>query len=156
MDRSLVRQLAPEEEELERKRGALSYLEGVLLQRELDIATLRGELSLFERDYLRIVGTKYADLDRLEAQIAQELAWLSPHDSLAQEQARQARCQAEESEREARAAADTMGAPASPLEDLKKLYRQLAKLIHPDLTTDAQERARRHDLPPESWSTMIR
>ena len=60
----------PEERELEKKRSELATLEGELAQRELELTTLQSELYAFEARYLRVVGSHYAELDELEAQIA--------------------------------------------------------------------------------------
>ena len=89
----------PEERELEKKRSELAILEEELAQRELELTTLQSELRAFEARYLRIVGIHYAELDELEAQIAETQARLSPKDDELQEQASQARTQAQESAR---------------------------------------------------------
>ena len=141
----------PEERELEKKRSELATLEGELAQCELELTTLQSELYAFEARYLRVVGTHYAELDELEAQIAEAQARLSPKDDELQEQASQTRTQAQES---ARTVGDRpeSGQPDKfqPSEHLKKVYRDLAKRIHPDLTTDEQERARRQRLMAEA------
>ena len=62
---------SPEEEELERKRQELDHLLSELAESELELATLRSELVAFERRYLERVGSRYAELDKLEAQIAE-------------------------------------------------------------------------------------
>ena len=56
----------------------LNGLESELAQRELDLATLHGELRAFEARYLRIVGVRLAELDKIEAQIAELQARLVP------------------------------------------------------------------------------
>jgi hypothetical protein len=67
----LVRRQTPEERELENKRARLAALEVELAQRELDLATLKAELQTFEARYLREVGVFYAELDEIEAEIAE-------------------------------------------------------------------------------------
>lgn len=84
----------PEEQELEKKRSELATLEGELAQRELELTTLESKLYAFEARYLRVVGIHYAELDELEAQIAEAQARLSPKDDELQGQASQARLQA--------------------------------------------------------------
>jgi len=61
--RSIHPRQTPEERELERKKSQLVELETELGQRELDLATLQAELRVFESTYLRIVGSRYAELD---------------------------------------------------------------------------------------------
>jgi septal ring factor EnvC (AmiA/AmiB activator) len=63
---NLARSLTPEEQELENKQRELAALETELAERELDLATLQAELHTFEREYLRVVGVRYAELDEIE------------------------------------------------------------------------------------------
>jgi hypothetical protein len=135
---------SPEEDELQRKREELDCLQSELADSELKLATLRSELVTFERRYLEVVGSRYAELDRLEAQIAECVARRQPADPSARQKAESARARARES---AEAMGDVGQEPSGrdfePSEDLKALYRRAAKELHPDLTTDEEERARR-------------
>ena len=148
MNTDLIRKQTPEERELEKKKAELALLESKLAERELDLATLQAELHVFEQGYLRIMGSRYAELDEVKAQVAEAKARLNPDDDFAQEEADEAREQADDS---AQAAADVeeateTSAKFKPSENLKKLYRDAARQIHPDLTTDEQERNRRHQV----------
>ena len=78
MSTDLTRKQTPEEPELESKRVRLAALEAELVQRELDLTTLKAELTTIEARYLYEVGTLYAELDEIEAQIAEALARLNP------------------------------------------------------------------------------
>ncbi|MEX1094615.1 MAG: hypothetical protein WED34_01130 [Planctomycetales bacterium] len=137
--------LTPEAEELQRKRSELAQIEVALSEGELELTTLRAELAAFERRYLELVGRRYAELDRLEAQIAELLARRDPGDDAAQSAAREARARAHAS---AEAAGTPDHEPAErdfrPSESLKRLYKQAAVLMHPDLATDPAAKARRH------------
>jgi hypothetical protein len=134
----IARTKPPEERELEKKKAELAVLEGELIQRELDLATLRAELSDFERRYLQTVGVLYAELDEIEAQIAEAQARRKPSDSEAQERSHHARARAQESSETAR---DTSAPKPKPTESLKRLFREVAKRIHPDLAgNDADPR----------------
>lgn len=146
-------QLTPEEEELARKKAILAELEAQLADRELERASLLAELVHFEKRYLQIVGKRYAILDDLKARIAEARAANRPDHPDARDAARQARAKAEESARAAgdappdSATALTEPSPAPRQSDtLRKLYRQAAKLIHPDQTLDGSEKERRHHL----------
>ena len=151
MTSSITRRQTPEELELEKKKAELTSLESDLAQRELELATLQAELHTFERRYLRIVGVRYAELDEIEARIAERLAQQRPKDNQARRQATDARAKADESSQAASAAKDQRQAPDfKPSEDLKKLYREIAKRIHPDLTTDEKERAHRNEIMAEA------
>jgi peptidoglycan hydrolase CwlO-like protein len=146
MATEIIKNQTPEERELEKKQAELSSLEAELIQRELDVATLRAELADFESRYLRTVGVLYAELDEIEAQIAEAQARRRPSDSKAQEQATRARAQAQESAQTARPAAEPR---PKPTENLKKLFREVAKCIHPDLATNDTNRERREKLMAE-------
>lgn len=136
----------PEDRELETKRSELAALEANLAERELQLASLRAELSSFERKYLAEVGLRYADLDELKAQLAEKIAAENPGDLRLQESARQARARADETR--ATTATDLVAEHKifSPTPELKRLYRDVAKRIHPDLTSDDADRAKRQDL----------
>jgi hypothetical protein len=122
-----------------------------LAERELDLATLRAELHGFERTYLRIVGSRLAELDEIEAQIAEAGARNQPKDREAQERASQALAQAQESAQAVEAEQEAgKREPFTPSENLQKLYREVARRIHPDLATDEGERKRRHELMTEA------
>lgn len=128
----VTRPSRPEERELAKKSAELAGLQVELAQRELDLATLRAELRDFERRYLHIVGSRYAELDEIEAQITEALAQLSPQDIVIQEKAVHTRAQASESAQALKIGANQ--APVkdfTPSENLKKLYREVAKRVHP-------------------------
>ena len=135
---------SPEEEELQRKRQDLERLQADLAEAELDLATLRSSLVNFERRYLQVVGFRYAQLDQLEAQIAAAAARRNPQDPSARQKAEAAQARARES---AEAMGDSGHGPSAsdfePSEELQRLYRRAALELHPDLTTDEEERTRR-------------
>ena len=146
MRTDITRTQTPEERELSRKLFELSELETELAQCELDLATLQAESHTFEARYIRIVGVCYAELDEIEAQIAEAEARLKPKDDKIQEEAAQARDQAQASAQAAGIAQEPREDKFSPSESLKKLYREVAKCIHPDFATDEKERTRRQQL----------
>src|SRR6201987_185044 len=80
--------IKPEERELARKVLEQTTLETELTERELRTANLRAELGAFERRYLHFVGSRYAELDELKAQIAEHLAAEQPGNDRAQQAAR--------------------------------------------------------------------
>jgi hypothetical protein len=134
---------SPEDAELRRKQAELESLRSELAESELALATLRSELIAFERCYLEVVGCRYAELDALEAQIAEAIARSCPADPSARQKAESARARAQESEEALGDAGREPSAPGFlPSEELKALYRQAAKELHPDLTTYEEERER--------------
>jgi hypothetical protein len=144
-----MKPLAPEEIELNKKRKVLERLKDRLADREEEMADLRAELEQFEARYTMEVGRLYAELDDIDAQIAEEEYRLYPDDEEMKAKAEEARRRAEESA--ARAGEDGAGCDFKwqPTAQAKKAYHNLAKLIHPDLALDAQERERRHSLMAE-------
>lgn len=135
----IMRNQTPEEQELSIKLSALIEIEAELAQRELDLATIQAELHIFEANYIRIVGVRLAKLDDIEAQIAELEARLKPGNKKIQEQAAQARVQAQKSAEAIEMTEEPEKGKFKPSESLKKLYREVAKLIHPDLAVDDEK-----------------
>ncbi len=71
---------SPEEIELDKKKRVLERLKEKLAFREEAMTELRAELKQFEAQYTMEVGRLYADLDEIEAQIAEEEVKLVPDD----------------------------------------------------------------------------
>jgi hypothetical protein len=140
----------PEEEELETKKRELQDLEGRLIESELQLASLKGEIATFERLYLKIVGIRYAELDEIEAQIAELLARLAPGNIEAHDKAQQARSRADESRMGTAEVALREATRFSPSSSLKSLYREVARRIHPDLAVDDADRLKRQKLMAEA------
>jgi len=140
----------PEARELARKRDELALLAEKLGQAELEIATISADLKAFEARCVRSVGAKYAELDEIEAEIAEIQARLHPGDDRKREEAEEARDHARESALAAEAARERAQQDGfCPLEDLKKLYREAAKAMHPDLAPDEDMRMVREALMVE-------
>lgn len=138
---------SPEELELQTKRAELAQLEVILAQKELEFLTLQAELKEFETLYLRIVGAKYAELDELEARIAEVEAKQVPENEDAQQRAEQARARANESAGAAQQVElKAAGQKFKPSDSVKKLFRELARLIHPDLVLGTEDKAHRHEV----------
>ncbi len=135
---------APEDEELRRKRAQLTLLEEELTRRETSLTRLRSEMAPFEARYFRKIGIRCARLDDIEARIAELHAESHPEDEAAQEVARRARERANRS-REAvrRHRSSTANKPA---EGLKRLYRAVARRVHPDFGKDQGDRELRANL----------
>jgi uncharacterized membrane-anchored protein YhcB (DUF1043 family) len=141
-----TRSVKPEERELVRKLKEQERLEAELAECELRLATLRGELRSLEARYLNLVGAPYAELDELRAQIAERLAAEEPDNERLQRAAREARARANESRSSAPNNEPREHKAFSPSPELKRMYREAAKRIHPDLTADPEDRERRQEL----------
>ena len=122
---AIFRRPTPEEAELLFRRAELAALRASLARREAELAHLRGQLASFKGRYIRQVGVLYIMLDEWEDRIAQ-LNGTAP------------------------ASIDTPETPAQstpepePIQlDLKALFREVAKRIHPDHARDARDEQRR-------------
>ena len=148
MNSEIARHTSPQEQELAGKRQELAILQAELTDRELSLANLRGELGAFEGRYLREVGVLYAELDDWNAKIAEFVAEATGTEH-AKSAASEARAQSEES----RAAVHGETAKAtdfSPSPELKKLFRDVVRQVHPDNATDEADRAVRNKLMAEA------
>ena len=142
----------PEAEELARRKAQLLMLSEELLRRERELDAYRVELHHFETRYRRTLGGRYARLD--------ELADLL---DAARDEADGAR-RAEPDTEDPAERYPGQGLPGGgqnwdwgerepepeprPVigEQAKRLFRQLARIIHPDLAGDPAERERRTNL----------
>src|SRR5712691_3806900 len=141
MSGQITRRLKPEEEENLRKREELAAIRAALAERELELVDLRSQLAAFEGSYLRQVGTLYAELDEWKARISELHAQFDPSGA-ANARAREAREQARQAYEDAHGkASETRDFTPSP--ELKSLFREVAKRIHPDLCRDAGDLERR-------------
>jgi len=134
MSTAIFREPTPEEVELAHQRRILASIRAVLAERELELDHLRDQIISFETRYIRQVGVLYRQLDEWEERIAElKVSQETP----------------EERERYAREAAQRPEAP--PAEepaterslDLRNLFREVAKLIHPDFAIDHHDERHR-------------
>ena len=142
----------PGAEELVRRKAELRVLSGRLLERERDLAAFRAELHAFETSYRKALGARYARLDEL----AERLDETTPAGDLPPEEDPDSDGPAERypgqglpggqnwawGEREPEKEPERVVVS----DDAKRLFRQLARLIHPDLAGDPPERVRRTNL----------
>lgn len=144
----------PGAEELVRRKAELLVLSRQLLERERGLAAFRGELHAFETSYRKALGARYARLDELAERLDETALGDGPLPG--------------EPDEDGDGPADRypgQGLPGGQNwawgerepdrdperravvgDDAKRLFRQLARLIHPDLAGDAQERERRTNL----------
>ena len=141
MPTEIVRQQTPEEAELIRKREELAAVRAALAERELELTDLRAELRSFEGLYLREIGVLYAELDEWEARIVELEASLEKSPE-SRNHADEARKRADQT-REATHGEASKARDFKPSADLKNLFREVAKRIHPDFAKDDSDRQRR-------------
>lgn len=142
MENAIKRQRSPEELELDDKLAQLAYLEALLAERELELVTLQVDLNVFEQEYQQVIGVRYAELNKIEAEINRYLAYFKPINPKTEQVGHKMPTNNQVN--------PELTKDTHPSRDrLKKLYREAAKQIHPDFTTDTDECARRHKLMAE-------
>lgn len=138
---------APEALELEEKLRQLEAVEERYAEIYTEYATLQNELAAFKLRYWRRVGPLYARLDALRAEIAAELARNAPRNPARQQAARAAGAQARASAESLHEAEEDGHNEAFEVsDDLKRLYRQAARLVHPDRADDDEDRSLRDEI----------
>jgi hypothetical protein len=136
---SLVRRERAHDDDIEQLRGRAAELQVALAERSAAIARMKTDLEAFRIRYRQEVGHLHEELDDLERAIAEaELGEL------------------------AKLIEDGAGDPASPSavqpdpsarltsDAVRKLFRDVARTIHPDLAQDDGARDRRHLLMAEA------
>ena len=108
-----------------------------LAEIEVEQATLEAELAAFNSDYMRVVMTVMLDVQELEARI---LALVAARSGAADDAdaAQSARERVNETTAHIRAVPKTPG--PIPTGDIKRLFRDAAKRMHPDLAADEEAR----------------
>jgi hypothetical protein len=123
-------------------RERLAALELEAAARERELIDLKTELQALQTTYLSETGALYAELTGLEAAVAEVEIRMG------------LRVPLEELEDDASDAGPELAAGcgnrAAPSIDLKRIFRDVAKAIHPDLARDEAARYRRHSLMAEA------
>jgi hypothetical protein len=135
---TLVRSETRDDNDMAALRAHVSEREAVLDQRSAEVARVKSDLDVFKIKYRQRVGLLHDQLDKLELAIAEaELGEVSKRVEGGASGPRDA----------------TAGArPASPAlprltsDAVRRLFRDVAKAIHPDLAPDELARDRRHTL----------
>jgi hypothetical protein len=135
---NLVRS-ARDHDNLDDLRSTLAELDAALSQRAAEIARTQSDLAAFRLRYRQEVGLLHEELDDLQREISE--AELNAISQRVEDDA-------------AGTAASSVPSPA-PLprftsDGVRKLFRDVAKTIHPDLALDEATRDRRHRLMVEA------
>jgi len=125
------------EQDLDSLRARVAELEATLGERSDQAARTRSELDAFRIKYRQDVGLLHEELDRLELALAEaELGILT--ERLGEAPSADAIPSVPEPQ------------PRYTTDAVRKLFRDVAKAIHPDLTRDEVARDRRHSLMIEA------
>ena len=139
---SLIRPERPNDQDLDGLRTRLTDLETQLDERRSEITREKSSLDAFRIKYRQQVGLLHEQLDELELALAEaELGELSK------------RIEEREQATGQRASLDAERIDAAPrftTDAVRKLFRDVAKAIHPDLADSAAARDRRHSLMIEA------
>jgi hypothetical protein len=139
----------PEEIELAKKKRVVERLADRLASQEEATAHRREELERFEARYTMEVGRLYAEQDEIDAQIAEEELKLVPDDEEIKKRVEELRRIAEESAARAAEAEKHASEKLEPTAEARRAYHDLARIIHPDLALDPNDKERRHSLMAE-------
>ena len=152
---SIFRAQTPEETELARQRLELAAVHEALAARERELDRLRDQLFSFEGRYIRQVGVLYRQLEEWEERIAELLVSReSPEDRAAKLLKSQEEAMA--AEIDAMVAESKDEAQQEPALDLKALFRELAKRIHPDFAADPHDERHRTRLMAQANEALRR
>jgi hypothetical protein len=137
---TLVRSAQSHDDDLEGLRVRLRELDAILDERTGELARAKSDLAAFRIRYRQDVGLLHEELDELERAIAEaELGEISRR--------------VEEGAGEPAAPPDgapSERAPRYTSDAVRRLFRDVAKTIHPDLARDESTRDRRHTLMAEA------
>ena len=138
MTLALVRYEPPPTKALTGRLALLAELRDRLAEMEAERDRLRQELRNFEKRFRPAVGARYNRLEELREQIRR--AWTEVN---------RARSGAPKAGIETRT--DEIPQKAfKPEDEVRRLFRSLARKIHPDLADDFEERRRRHEFMSEA------
>ena len=136
---TLVRAERPHDHDLEGLRARLTELEALLGERSAEAADAQAGLAAFRIRYRAEVGLLHDELDRLELALAEaELGEIAK------------RVEAAGGAEPPPAFARPAPQPRFTSDAVRKLFRDVAKAIHPDLARDEVARDRRHSLMIEA------
>jgi hypothetical protein len=125
--------------DLDSLRTRVTELESVLRQRDDEVTRTKAALDAFRIEYRRQVGLLHEELDRLELELAEaELGVIRERVGADTDATAESNDKPHES------------APKYTTDAIRKLFRDVAKAIHPDLAEDQIARDRRHALMVEA------
>jgi hypothetical protein len=137
---TLVRPTKRNDDDPEELRSRVAELEAMFGKRRNHVARVKSDLDAFEIDYRKRVGTLHEQLDKLELAIAEaELGELSKQVG-------------DGPNRSSGSPAAARPAPSMRYtsDAVRRLFRDVAKAIHPDLARDEATRDQRHTLMVEA------
>lgn len=138
---SLVRAGHSDGDDLESLGARVAELDAQLAQQSAEVLRVKSELNTFKVTYRQQVGSLHEQLEQLELEIA---------DAELGELAKNAANRASGPRQPAPAAERPEPLPRFTSDAVRKLFRDVARTIHPDLSRDEATRDRRHTLMVEA------
>lgn len=137
-----------EQKELINLRIEHKQLISMLEKRESELTKLKDQLKTFQTRYLQTVGELIAVHDEMDAQISEMLVALYPErqDFSTEADVRRKRAKSSREEASNENYIHEKKDISEPSNDLKKLFRDVARRVHPDLASDENDRKRRSEL----------
>jgi hypothetical protein len=125
----------PQHDDLDDLQGRIAELDATLRNRRLELDGVKADLDAFKIRYRQRVGLLHEELDELELRLAEaELGELSK------------RLDEAGASKEPPGAAPQEATPRFTTDAVRKLFRDVAKFVHPDLARDDAARRQRHAL----------
>ncbi len=141
------KKLIPEEEELIQKEELFRILENELLEKELELSILKRNIQTFENEYMKVVGIKLAKLENLKSRLMEVFLEFNNSSGTSNtdfETKSENVYNYSEIPKEELFHDPRINDPVK--DEIKDLYRKIAKKIHPDLSTDENQRIIREEL----------
>lgn len=124
-----------------------STLSAEVLRREAELDALKVELQRLQSRYLTEIGSLYRELSELEDRIYEAEVRAGVRSPATEEPSG---ASAEREAADAGVGAFQCSNRSEPSDELRKVFRDVAKTIHPDLAMDGPEWNRRHSLMAEA------
>ncbi len=149
---AIKRKPKPEDVELFRRRAELASLRATLAKREANLDHLRAQLNSFEGRYIRQVGVLYIQLDEWKDRIAELHNPTQPQPETPEPGAGDPHLDSEMWVSTTESANNLNPATL----DLKSLFREVAKRIHPDRARSAHDELHRNHLMSQANAAFNR
>jgi hypothetical protein len=153
---AISRHIPPEEFELTHRRRELAEARAELAEREVALGHLRDQVLGFEARYIRQVGVLYRQLDEVEEKLAELQVKRESLEERDDARAAYRRAHPEYDPHAAQEADEAVSAVRNAEVNVKLLFRELAKRIHPDFASDELDAQRRTQLMAQANEAFFR
>jgi predicted nucleic acid-binding Zn-ribbon protein len=145
-----------EEKELEKMREELATLKKRLVQRERALARLQGEVADFKKIYAESLAPRIKEFDTLKRRLSGVRVEDQMTDPAGTRSGERFSFNSDEEAEQDETGQVSDRTESGLVPNIKELYRKVAKSIHPDLSTDEEERKWRQKLMAEANNAYAR